>query len=183
MNSSAPRWDVIGVAFTLVTAFTGIVITIIYNSDPQLRLIGVIVTLISLVVLAIIYRMYRVSKEITYQVISDTTVLSVIEAPEVKGRVKILLDNKPVKDVHVVVLRIWNSGTMPIERKDYDNNRPIQVDFGDEAEVLEAEVLDATTRSLKNEAAGSLKWDEKSVMLEPLVLNRKTSITLKTLVH
>src|SRR5258708_87533 len=182
MGADNPRWGVIGVIFTLVTAITGIVITIISISEPQTRLAGIVIFLISLVLLALTYWKLRAFKEITFQVISNTKVLSVIEGPEVQGRVKILLDDKPVRDVHVVVFRLWNSGSMPIERKDFDKNSPLTIDFDNETEVLEAEVLDATSSSLKKEAAASLKLEHSSVMTEPLLLNSKNSITLKFLV-
>jgi hypothetical protein len=182
MNSASPRLDVIGVAFTLVGTIAGFTISILGISDPLLRLLGIVIVFISIALFVLIYWKFRASKEITYHIISITKVLSVVESPEVKGRVQILLDNKPVRDVHVVVVRIWNTGSLPIERKDYDNNRPILFDFGEEAEVLEAEVVKASTPSLMKEATASLKWNDKSVMLEPLLLNKKTSLKIKFLI-
>ncbi len=74
MGADNPRWGVIGVIFTLVTAITGIVITIISISEPQTRLAGIVIFLISLVLLALTYWKLRAFKEITFQVISNKSV-------------------------------------------------------------------------------------------------------------
>lgn len=115
-------------------------------------------------------------KEIICDLISDAMVLSAAE--EVKKRVKFLLDNKPVSDLSLVILKVWNSGNASILPTDF--RRPLKIDFGG-AEVIEAEVLETTSRGVKEEAKTSLKRNSKNLTLEPLLLNSKESINLKVL--
>src|ERR1700720_1277119 len=73
-------------------------------------------------------------KAISYKVISDTPLLSLKE--EVKSRVQVLFDARPVRNTRLVVIKILNSGNVPILLTDYHD--PIKIGFGDNAEILDA---------------------------------------------
>lgn len=138
--------------------------------------VSVFVAIISIFVAIYISRKRPNRKEIICELISDVMVLSA--ADEVKKRVKFFLDNKPVSDLCLVILRVWNSGNASILPTDF--RRPLKVDFGG-ADVIEAEVLETTSRYVREEAKTSLKINLKDVTLEPLLLNSKESINLKVL--
>ncbi len=142
-------------------------------SNPIWQSLGI---LISVFLSIILYRKQRSRKEIVCDLIYDATVLSA--ADEVRKRVKFLLDNKPVEDLCVVLLNIWNSGNAAVKPSDF--RRPLRIDFGG-ADVLEAGILDTTYSDIKEEAEASLKVNAKDLTFEPLLLNSKDSIKLKVL--
>jgi hypothetical protein len=117
-------------------------------------------------------------KGISYKVVTDTPLLSLKE--EVKGRVQVLFDAKPVGNSRLVVLKIFNSGNVPILPTDYIE--PIKLGFGVNTEILDSEVLETVPTDIKDKAkAPNTKDDIGGVMLEPLLLNSRDSITLKVL--
>src|SRR2546421_9972889 len=147
--------------------------------DFLLSPIWAIIAAIAAVIIIPITIRLRERKVLAYEVIANTTILSVQEGKYVKGRVQVLLDNKPVRNVQIVVLRIWNSGNAPIKREDFDNHNPIEVDLGKEAEVLEAEVLETIPNNIEAEVKASLKIDSGSVKITPILFNSQNSIKLR----
>jgi hypothetical protein len=141
--------------------------------DPIVDLIiGVVVTI---VVAFVVYVMQRNRKEMAYDVISNTLVLSIDH--EVRGKIQVLYEGKPVDDARLVVLRIWNSGKVPISSNDFE--RPVTFDFGKDAEVLDATIFETKPSNLTDEAV--LEKDINKVILRPLLLNRDDSIKFKVL--
>lgn len=143
--------------------------------------IAVVVSILAIFGAFLIYRLQRTRKVLAYQIVSNTIVLSVKEGKDVQGRVEVLFDKKPVKDVHVVTLRLWNSGNTPIRREDYDRNNLIQIEFGKDAQVLEAEVLKTSHKNIENEVKSSLTISGENIFINPVLLNSQSSIYLKVL--
>lgn len=149
-----------------------------FLSSPVWQItINAAIGLLTIIVSILIFRMQLKRKSITYEVISDAPVLSIKK--EVKGRVQVLFDSKPVSDAHLVILKIWNSGNTHILAEDYID--PIKFDFGKNAEILDAEILETSPNDIKDNRKASLKLDTGSLILEPLFLNSKDSITIKVL--
>ena len=123
-----------------------------------------------------------IRKEISWQIISNTLV-SPVAGNKVKNedKVQIIYNGTPKSDARLVVVRLWNSGNVPISPQDYDNNNPIKFDFGEKAEVLDVEVLATSPSSLKDTVKEHLVLNDGSVLLDPLLLNRQDSIILKLL--
>jgi hypothetical protein len=150
--------------------------------DPTLQfLVNISIALLGIfftsIVSVVIYRRQQSRKGVIYKVISNTPLLSLKE--EAKGKIKVLFGTKPVNNARLVILKVWNSENTPILPNEYID--PIRVKFGDNVEVLDAEVLEAVPSDIKDKAKASLKLDKDSVVLEPLLLNSKDSITLKFL--
>src|SRR5690348_15282091 len=78
----------------------------------------------------------RPKKVITYQIISDVPIASINE--EVKDKVTILYDGNPVTDLNLLVLKIWNSGSVAVRRDDFDE--PIIFKF-DRRKVVSSDIL------------------------------------------
>lgn len=141
--------------------------------------IGIYVGIIAIVVGGIVsFAIYwrqkdQNRKEITYSVISATSILSVHE--EIKGKIEVLYDGKPVDNVRLIILGIWNSGNIPILPSDY--LEPIRLDFGKETEILDVQILETTPSNMNV----SLKWDNEIVKLEPFLLNKKEVVNFKVL--
>lgn len=117
-------------------------------------------------------------KALDWELVSDDRLLNVGDV--IKNRVQILLDNRPVDDLCLVVLKVWNSGAVAIHPTDFLKQLPMRFDFGG-AEVLDAGILDTTSRQVKEEALTSLKRSSRTVTLGPLLLKRRDVITLKVL--
>jgi hypothetical protein len=114
----------------------------------------------------------RQRKELSYETISSTSLLR----EEVGGKLKILYDDKIVEKVYLIVVRIANSGNAPIRSDEYE--RPISLCFGENAQVLTAEVSETNPKSLQP----TLTIENTQVVLKPILLNSGDSITIKALV-
>lgn len=137
-------------------------------------IIGLILAVLSILVGIIIYVKQRTHKSLSYKVIAQTPLLSV--AKEVKGRLRVLYDNKEVEDVNLVLVEILNSGNAPIVPNDY--SEPISIGFGNEAHILTAEVANLEPQNMHV----SIENDGKRVQLLPVLLNEGDLIMLKLLI-
>jgi len=117
----------------------------------------------------------RRSKSISYEILSCTPLLSVKE--EIKNGLQILFNDRPVRQVHLVLVRIFNSGNMPIPSKDYE--QPISLGFGEQSRILTAEITEKNPGDLP----ALIDHEEGRVKLEPTLLNQGDAITLKMLVN
>lgn len=112
------------------------------------------------------------TKELSWDIISDTQVLSIN-----KELAQILLDKHPLSDAHLLVLKISNTGNIPILREDYED--AIQFNFGKEIKILSAEIVNTEPSGLKDRVP--FKVDAENAFLGPLLLNSKDAITFKVL--
>jgi hypothetical protein len=144
--------------------------------DAAWQFVGMILALLGIFVSILVYLKQRQVKGIAYEVISDTSVLSIQE--EVKGKIQVLYNGTPVEEAHLVVLRIRNFGTASVSPADYI--LPLTFDFGENAEILDTEILETVPNDLKKEIA--LDKSSHEVMMKPILLNSQDSIKLKVLV-
>lgn len=142
--------------------------------DPMWQFVAALLAAIAILVSIILYLKQRRRKALSYEILSRTPLLSVKE--EIKKQLKILYDGKPVRQVHLVVVRIVNSGNTPILSTDYE--RLISLNFGEEANVLTAEIVKTDPDSIQ----ASFNVEGKSVVLTPTLLNTGDSFTLKMLI-
>jgi hypothetical protein len=113
----------------------------------------------------------RTEKALTYGTVSRGPLVSVRD--DAKGRLKIIFDAKPRKDLGLVVLRVFNSGNVPIEGEDF--KRPLTFDL--HAPVLGAEVV----TTIPPDLPAAVTHDGRQVILQPLLLNQRDTVTLKIL--
>lgn len=145
------------------------------NPTVQFIITNVLVILgiiIAAIVAIAIYRRQS-TKELAYEIISNSPVISV-EAG-LKGKAQVLYNGRSISDARLVVLRIWNAGSLAVTVSDYDV--PITLSFGKVAEILDFEILDATPNNLQV----SFKQDGQNLVLEPVLLNSQDSIRIKIL--
>jgi len=124
-------------------------------------------------------------KELSYRILADTPLVSIKE--EVKDKVQITFRGEPVHDVHLVQVRIVNSGNVPIRSADYEGRLTIAAPDGSRivmAEIQETHPPHLEKRTLCDGAPSSLvdKVEGHEVMLKPVLLNHGDSITVKMLV-
>lgn len=139
--------------------------------DPMWQFIGVILVII---IPLILYLVQRRRKALSWEIISNTPLLSIDD--EIRGNLQVLFDGKPVQDVQLIIVEIINSGNVAIKSTDYE--RPINLDFGENAHILTAEVTETTPDNLDV----SINIEGTKVLLNPTLMNGKDSITIKTIV-
>ena len=142
--------------------------------DPMWQFVAVLLAIIAILVSISLYLKQRRRKILSYEIVSRTPLLSMEE--EIKGTLKILYDGQPVERVHLIVVKIINSGNVPILSTEYE--RPISLSLGEEARVLTAEVSKTYPDSLK----ASVTIEENKIVLAKTLLNGGDSVTLKMLV-
>lgn len=134
-----------------------------------MALLGIIIA----VIIAIVVYKKQSRKEIAYAVISNSPVISIDAG--LQGKAQGIYNNKTISDARLVVLRIWNSGNLPIAPSDY--NVPIKLSFGKKAEILDFEVLETNPNNLQV----TVKQDTQELILEPVLLNSQDSFKIKIL--
>jgi hypothetical protein len=122
-------------------------------------------------------------KELTYEILSDTPLVSVRE--EVKDQVQIIFKGEAVHDVHLVQIRLTNSGNVPIRIADYEGRLSVKVP--PPARILSAEVEDTHPAHLERrpdngETSLIEEMTANNVALRPVLLNHKDWLTIKLLV-
>lgn len=142
--------------------------------DPMWQFLGAFFALVAILVSIFLYQKQRQRKELAYEIISKTPLLGAKE--EIRGGLQVMFHGKPVQNPHLIMVRIINSGNLPITSNDYE--RPISLGFGEEAQILTAETISTNPDNLRV----SIKAEGKKVVIAPMLLNQGDSITLKILI-
>jgi hypothetical protein len=109
-------------------------------------------------------------------------VLTIKEEQEVQGEIEVLHNKKPIdKDIHLVILRLWNASSDPILVEDFKNS--IKMNFGKDALILSGQILESNPPGIKEEIDSNklIQLDAGSVELKPIWLNEDHSLTMKVL--
>jgi hypothetical protein len=146
--------------------------------SPVWNSIYVIFFIIVTIISTVLKLRLKEKKEISYSVITDTPV-SVKEA--VAKDFEIYFKGKPVKNVRLVELKIWNSGNVEIKKAHYDEPISFLPDTVDrEGKLLDIEVIDKHPKYLSIKQA--VLYHKEGVIGLPEVLFQKGySVTLKIL--
>jgi len=137
-------------------------------------IIGAIIAIVTIIVSIIIYLKQRSRKRLSYEILSNAALLS--EEEEIKKDIQLTYKGKMVEGVRLLVLRIFNSGNLPIVSADYE--RPIKIEFGKETRVSTAEVIKKKPANLQS----TISIENRVVTLYPALLNPTDSVTIKILV-
>jgi hypothetical protein len=136
------------------------------------QIISVVVAII-LPLLLFLIQFWMRRKSLSYDIFSQTPLLNIQKKD--KWDIQILFDKKPVQNVHLIEIKIFNSGYQEIRPGDYE--RPISFNFGGSTHILSAEKSEVIPESLQP----SIKIEGTEVLLDPILLNPKDSITIKIL--
>jgi hypothetical protein len=113
-------------------------------------------------------------KEISYEIISESSLLSV--SKEVEGKLQILLDGNPVKGVHLILIRIINTGNLTVLPSDYLKN--LSILFNVDANILSAEITNRNPKDIDT----TLSFTNRSISFSSSLLNSNDAIVVKALV-
>lgn len=136
-------------------------------------LVGVIGIIVSALVAYHIFFREKKKKSLSYELLTNTELISVGE--EAKGRLEILFDGKPVKDVKLLIIELVNDGNIPVLSSDFEI--PIIFTFGTKTEIIIAEVNKTSNKSLEPK----IDIVETQVNIEPILLNPNDSFEVKIL--
>ena len=126
--------------------------------------------------------------------ISKENILDVSD--DIKGKVSITYESKPIRNLYLMILMFKNSGNVPILPNDY--YRPLSISFGKTSEILSVEVVNQSPNNLDVVAVRQTKPkkqleissfhstaklnDQEVITLEPILMNKNDFFRLKILV-
>ena len=142
--------------------------------DPLWQFVGAVLGIFAIIVSIVLFFVQRKKKTLSYEILSKTPVLSATE--EIAGQLQILFQGKVVQKVYLLVIRLSNTGNVPIASSDYE--RPILIRFGEGARILTAEVSESDPKNLN----AKVDIHDQGVLVKPVLLNSGDSITIKSLV-
>jgi len=99
--------------------------------DSIWQFIGAVLTLLALFVAIRGNLLQQRSKRLAYKV---EEVLPIIPAQNLPVRLKVMYDEKVLVEPHIVILRIFNTGQLPILPEDY--KQPLVISFGESARII-----------------------------------------------
>jgi hypothetical protein len=143
--------------------------------DPMWQFFGVIFVVISIIVSGIFFRLQRQRSALSWKIISNTPLVRINS--EVKGNLQVLFNGNPVKDIQLLIIKIINTGNVSIKSGDYE--RPLNLNFDENAQILAAEVIETNPNNIEVSA----NIEERDVFISPTLLNKGDSFTIKILVN
>lgn len=136
-----------------------------------LTIVGIAV---AIVIPIIIFFLERRKKSLSYEILTNTSLLTFDD--EIEGKIRISYENTPVQKVHLLIFRIVNDGNLSITPSDFETR--LTFDFGENTKVLSVEIIDTEPENLKPEFF--LHWG-REIQILPLLFNSKDSIKFKLL--
>ena len=143
--------------------------------DPMWQFFGAILVVIGIIISIILYWIQRPKNSLSWKIISNAPLVKINS--EIKGDLQVLFKGNPVENIQIVIIRIINTGNVPIKSGDYEY--PINLNFDDNAQILTAEIIE----TIPNNIEAYTNIDENIVFISPTLLNKGDSVTIKTLVN
>ncbi len=145
------------------------------NSAGIFEVLGILASIAGLVISIFSYWIgKRSSKKLSYSILMQQPLLVLPE--DLKDDLQVFYNQTPLRDAHLVLIELKNSGTTPILPNDYLT--PLTVNFGDSAKIISTEVISQSPH------LGNVKItpEQSRVMLTPSPLNPNDSLTLRLIV-
>lgn len=139
-------------------------------NNPVWQILAVILSTLAIIISIILFVYGRKKKSLSYDIISNNPVI--LKEDTIKEKLEIFFNKKIVKNVYLIVLKLINSGNVPIEVKDYDE--PLSISFGEDSKVLTAEI--------SGEISTHSTIEGEKVIINPTLLNKEDYIKLQVLV-
>jgi hypothetical protein len=143
--------------------------------DPIWQFIlGAAGIIISGIISIFIYRRQQPRKEITCRLVSVTPLFNIKE--NFQGKLQVLFDSKPIENVYIITIRVYNSGNTSVTSSDYE--QPINVVIGTD-EILSSEVLETTPHGIP----ASVKFSANEIQISPTLLNPNDALVINAVVN
>jgi hypothetical protein len=135
--------------------------------------IGTLASIIAILLTTIFYFKTKQKKSLSYEILSEHPLVSIHD--EIKERLQILIDGVQTENVHLILLKLTNDGTVPISAADFE--RPISLKFSGDSSILSAEPINASPSNL----TPGTSVDKSIVSIKPVLMNPGDSFTMKLL--
>ena len=152
--------------------------------DP--RFYGPLATSCGVLITLTLWLLSQRRKQLSYEILSNASLVNLLD--DIKDRLTIQFDGAPVYDLHLVVVKIVNSGDVAIRSAEYEGK--IAVVFSGDATILLADVEETRPKNLHER---SLKDKEKKpliesfggqeVVLRPVMMNKGDYVKVRLLVN
>jgi hypothetical protein len=133
------------------------------SKNTDWGLLGVIVTSIGVLAAILIAVFQSQRKDFSYYITSAESIFSISD--DIKNRMAITFDNKPIKSLNLIVIKFKNTGKAPIQPSDYE--RHIWIKFGDSSEILSVDVVNKEPNNV-NVIAKNSPLNQTTPQLNPL---------------
>lgn len=141
--------------------------------DPMWQFLGVIAAIIIGFVSIFLYLRDRNCKALSYKIVSNTSLVDVKE--EIKEKLKIFYDEKPVLQLYLSLIRIVNSGNVPILVSDF--TCPVTLTFAEKVQIVSTGIVEKHPKLLD----ATVSFSDNKAVLSPALLNGGDSLTIKIL--
>lgn len=153
-------------------------------NDP--RLYAPMATCLGIIVSVILWIKNQRRKELSYQVITNKPLVGLKGSK--KKKVEIFYDGVNVNDAHLLVLKLINSGHLPINPSDFEGKVSVKLSAGTRillAQVEETAPSDLVERYREKSGKDDLIEivDDSKVILNPVLLNGNDFITVQLLLN
>src|ERR1043165_4667724 len=125
-----------------------------FHTIDRKVLFAALALLVALITL-LYFQWWRNRKRLSYDIRSAVLLVSAEE--EIRDKVEIRFEGQPVKNVHLVVIKIINDGYVPIKKDDFE--QPIRIIFR-EAKILTAEKVKLYPDNLATDIQHGEDWLE-----------------------
>jgi hypothetical protein len=142
--------------------------------DPIWQFAGAILTVFAILVSLAIYFAQRSRRIVSVEVLRNGRILTIQE--ESVGKLQLMFDGKLIHNTRLIEVCVTNSGNQPIKPADFIKS--LTFSFNAEAEVLST----ATVGTVPKDLTAELLVQSNEVVLAPLLLNPRDSITIRFLV-
>lgn len=115
------------------------------NPSWQFIITTILAVVVGAATIIIPWLLSRSKKELTYRILTNTSVVSVRE--EYQRRVEIRFLSRRVKNVHLIIFKLINSGHKAIRPDDYVE--PVTLRFSGESRILSATVVETNPPEIK----------------------------------
>jgi hypothetical protein len=136
------------------------------------------VLIVGVVVPVLIYRRQRSFTSVDYQIVADINLIESDAADAFGGRVKVMLNDRPLRHPRIVDVQVMNTGNTPVQASDYQSPIVFALDNGDPP--LDATVIGESSPHITGNlfAQGD---PPRTISIRPPLLNEDESFTLRML--
>ena len=132
-----------------------------------------LLAIVAIVVSIVLFRLNRKKKGLSYKVVRNDRLFKVNSS--LQSRIQVIVDGQPAPNLTLVLIDIQNTGNEAIRREDFDV--PCRFSFETRADVISTRVLESKPRDL----AANIAIGDKSITLEPLLLNSGDRLSIEVL--
>lgn len=153
-----------------------------FFTEFDVRLLAPIATVCAILVSILLWRLNQKNKSLSYEVLWRAPLLNVRGAA--RKKLEVFYEGKPVGEAELIILRIWNSGHIPVNAGEFLS--PLSVKFNPTAEVIATGVTETMPGDLEERLKGKpliAGAENAMVQINPILLNPDDSITLQLVVR